>query len=694
MFVIFLCISAAVFFTGAAWAVKMKQEDRIPWQSFLLIMLLFTAIAMWITVLPLVREGSLLYKPLYAAFYVLESAIGNVDYSLFSEALAAGSFWRIYTIFLHLLMPITTYGVILVYFMKAFGWFRYTMFRGKKKIIIFSELTDKSRAYAGRIDAKDTLLIFCNTEDGEKQHFSEESAKNMIFTDQSEIQVLKQLRKQDLTIMEMGENDEANLQKSVEIIRYFEKEANIPPEDKKTINLYTVSCQPEAATIMDNVMMRGIDGNDPLTYHQTVINEFKRIAFKLLNDDPLYKFVDDHSKQLDIMIVGFGRMGQELLKAISWAGCFPGIDTNVHVISRKAIENGELLLSHCPELGIDLSHNHGFLTPENGNQLNHAAPIYYYSTETRGPKFDNIIRCLAHCRYIVVSLGDDATTLETALTIYRLIMRESYQRDIKIEPPEIHVRIRDDENLQLFSSKEDISVFSHFKNFGSDEDIYSKNQVGRSDLDHLARRVRNIYRRGHDLNDEKSKYSYLPETEKNANQAAALHVLYKLHFFEKVDVKEIKGPYTHTELEMINAASRKVYETLVSEEDKEQAANWEHIRWQAYMRTEGYVHCSYENTEKIYKEFHNADTETAYKKTKVKLGEARMHPTIGDPKGKNEEHLRKVSMLISNQKDPNHFHKNDRRFVDSIPQIIHDIYEIVPKPEEEKKITPDLLAKE
>ena len=94
----------------------------------------------------------------------------------------------------------------------------------------------------------------------------------MIFTDQSEIQLLKQLRKQDLTIMEMGNDEEVNLQKSVEIIRYFENDTKIPEEDKKTITLYTVSSQPEAATIMDNVMGRGTE-TQPLAYHQTILNE-------------------------------------------------------------------------------------------------------------------------------------------------------------------------------------------------------------------------------------------------------------------------------------------------------------------------------------------------------------------------------------------------------------------------------------
>lgn len=127
MFIYFLCLSLLIFTLGVSYAIHLKLGNRIPWQSFLLIILMVTAIGMWIAVLPLVKEGSILYKPLYAAFYVLESAVGNVDYSLFSDALASVSFWRIYTIFLHLLMPATAYGVILTYFLKAFGWFRFTI---------------------------------------------------------------------------------------------------------------------------------------------------------------------------------------------------------------------------------------------------------------------------------------------------------------------------------------------------------------------------------------------------------------------------------------------------------------------------------------------------------------------------------------------------------------------------------------
>ncbi len=700
MFVFFLCLSFIVFIFGLINAISLKQSGKIPWQSFLLLMLLFTAVAMWLAVMPLVDKGSILYKPMYAAFYVLESAVANVDYSLFSEQLGSISFWRIYTILLHLLMPITAFGSILFYFLKIFGWFRYTLFRGDQEIILFSNLTEKTKAYAKRIDPKGKLLIFCNTEDTAKESFDEERSQNMIFTGQSEIQLLKQLQKRNLTIMEMGEDEERNLQKSVEIIQELKKynegktqspirqflqkylpekvfnhkifkifSDDLTDDDKTTISLYTVSNQPEAATIMDNLMKRGT--KDPLLYKQTTIDEYKRIAFKLLHDEPLYKFVDDTTEKLDILIVGFGRMGQELLKAISWAGCFPNTDTNVHVISRRGIENGKNLLSECPELGVDLRHIGGFEQPENGGmQINKDAPIYYYSTETKGPDFDNIIRSLVHCRYIVVSLGDDSTTLETALRIYRLIMREYYLNDKTIVPPEIHVRIRDDENIKLVSAKDDKSAFASFKQFGSDKDIYGTDEISESELEKMAVEARKIYMEQNNLQNERwASYEYLSQFGKNANQAAGLHALYKLHFMEKVKAINLSESGS-----MDLEESRKVFDTLVSPDEREQIANWEHIRWQAYMRTEGFVHAPYEKTKELYDSLNTGDTKETAVLTRAELLKARIHPTIGD----NETHLKAVSTLLGNPDDPNFYHKNDLRFVKSIPDLISAYYRIVP----------------
>ncbi len=700
MFVFFLCLSFIVFIFGLINAISLKQSGKIPWQSFLLLMLLFTAVAMWLAVMPLVDKGSILYKPMYAAFYVLESAVANVDYSMFSERLGSISFWRIYTILLHLLMPITTFGSILFYFLKIFGWFRYTLFRGDQEIILFSNLTEKTKAYAKRIDPKNKLLIFCNTENADKESFDEERSHNMIFTGQSEIQLLKQLQKRDLTIMEMGEDEERNLQKSVEIIQELEKynegktqspirqflqkylpekvfnhkvfkifSDDLTDDDKTTISLYTVSNQPEAATIMDNLMKRGT--KTPLLYKQTTIDEYKRIAFKLLHDEPLYKFVDDATKKLDILIIGFGRMGQELLKAISWAGCFPDTDTNVHVISRRGIENGENLLSECPELGVDLRHAGGFEQPKNGGkQINKDAPIYYYSTETKGPDFDNIIRSLVYCRYIVVSLGDDSTTLETALQIYRLIMRDYYLNDKTIVPPEIHVRIRDDENIKLVSAKDDKSAFASFKQFGSDKDIYGTDEISESELEKMAVEARKIYMEQNNLQNERwASYEYLSQFGKNANQAAGLHALYKLHFMEKVKAINLSESGS-----MDLEESRKVFDTLVSPDEREQIANWEHIRWQAYMRTEGFVHAPYEKTKELYDSLNTGDTKETAVLTRAELLKARIHPTIGD----NETHLKAVSTLLGNPDDPNFYHKNDLRFVKSIPDLISAYYRIVP----------------
>ena len=700
MFVFFLCLSLIVFVFGLINAISLKKSGKIPWQSFLLLLLLFTAVAMWLAVMPLVEKGSILYKPLYAAFYVLESAVANVDYSLFSERLGSISFWRIYTILLHLLMPITAFGSILFYFLKIFGWFRYTLFRGNQEIILFSNLTDKTKAYAKRIDTKNKLLIFCNTEDTNKESFDEDRSRNMIFTGQSEIQMLKQLQKRNLTIMEMGENEERNLQKSVEIIQELEKcsenktpspvrqflqkyipetvfeneifkmfSDDLTDEDKKTISLCTVSGHPEAAAIMDNLMKRGT--MTPLLYKQTTIDEYKRIAFRLLHDDPLYQLVDEDTEKLDILIVGFGRMGREVLKAISWAGCFPDTDTNVHVVSRHGIESGKQLLSECPELGVDLLHKGGFEQPENGGvQINKDAPIYYYSTETKGLEFDEIIRSLAHCRYIVVSLGDDSETLETALRIYHLIMRECYLKDRSIIPPEIHVRIRDDENLKLFSAEDVKSAFASFKKFGSDKDIYGADRISESELEIMAVEARKIYMEQNNLQDKEwAAYEYLSQFGKNANQAAGLHALYKLHFMKKVKADRWNPSEPKDLLE-----SQRVFNTLVSYAEKEKIANWEHIRWQAYMRTEGFVHAPYEKTKELYDSLYKGNAQKAAARTREELLKARIHPTIGD----NETHLKAISRLLGDPNDENYYHKNDLRFVRSIPDLISAYYRVVP----------------
>lgn len=706
MFVFFLSLSLIIFLFGLINAISLKQSGKISWQSFLLLMLLFTAISMWLSVIPLVDKGSILYKPMYAAFYVLESAVANVDYSLFSDRLGSISFWRIYTILLHLLMPITAFGSILFYFLKIFGWFRYTLFRGDQEIILFSDLTDKTKAYAKRIDPKNKLLIFCNTEDTDKASFDEDLSRNMIFTGQSEIQLLKQLQKRNLTIMEMGEDEERNLQKSVEIIQELEKcndkqaqssihqflhkyipavvfenkifklfSDDLSNDNKKTIRLCTVSGLPEAAVIMDNLMKRGT--KTPLLYNQTMIDENKRIAFKLLHDEPLYKLVDDHTEKLDVMIVGFGRMGQEVLKAISWTGCFQETDTNVYVISPDGIEKGEELLSECPELGMDLLHKGGFIQPENGGiQLNKEAPIYYYSTEIKGPGFDKIIRSLAHCRYIVVSLDDDSATLETALQIYRLIMREHFLEDKSIIPPEIHVRIRDDENIKLISAEDDRSAFASFKQFGSDKDIYGTDQINESELEKMAVEAREIYMEQNNLKNESwAAYEYLSQFGKNANQAAGLHALYKLYFMKNVKAERRK----ETDPVDLNE-SKKVFDTLVSYAEREQIANWEHIRWQAYMRTESFVHAPYEKTKELYDSLYKGNAKETAALTRAELLKARIHPTIGD----NETHLKAISTLLGDPDDPDYFHKNDMRFVKSVPELISAYYKIVPAVDQHK----------
>ena len=274
----------------------------------------------------------------------------------------------------------------------------------------------------------------------------------------------------------------------------------------------------------------------------------------------------------------------------------------------------------------------------------------------------------------MVSLGDDSETLETALRIYRLIMRERYLKDKTIVPPEIHVRIRNDENLKLFSAeesdKDDRSALRSFRQFGSDTDIYGTDQISESELEKMAVEARKIYMEQNNLQDEEwASYEYLSQFGKNANQAAGLHALYKLHFMKNVKA-ERRAESDPADL----PESQKVFDTLVSYAEREQIANWEHIRWQAYMRTEGFVHAPFEKTKELYDSLYKGDAKEAAARTREELLKARIHPTIGD----NETHLKAISTLLGDPDDPDYYHKNDLRFVKSIPELISAYYRVVP----------------
>ena len=668
---IYLAVSFAIFTAGFFYAIRLKKQDKIPWRSFVLIVLFTNAIAEWFAIIPLIHEGYFIYKPLYAAFYVLESAIGCVDYSIFREVFGRISFWRIYTIILHILMPLTTYGVILSYFIKAFGWFEYTLFRGKKSVILFSDFSEKSKVYALRLKSKGKLMVFCNTPNGQMEIFNQEYLSSMIFTDQSELQVLEQIKKQNLTILELSDDNDSNLWKSVEIIRYLTNEKNkISDADLNTISLYTISRQPEAGVILDNLMGRGTENHKKL--HQFLVNEYKQYAFNLVHESPIYEVLNENSQTLDVMIVGFGKMGREVLKAVSWAGCFPNIDTNIHVIAKNAEKDGEILLSECPELGVDLRHDNGIPEPLIGVRLNPDAPIYYYNAEANTQEFDDIIHSLSHCGYIVISLGNDAKTLTAALHIYRLIMRDRLQKDPRAVPPRIHIRIRDNKNLPLFMTKDNCSILKHFKQFGCYEEIYGQQQLGKSEIDQLAENVLNIYRNVHQSANVKNiEFKDIPETEKNENRAAAVHAMYKLAYCGNITVTQTDENLSYEDRARIREANQQIFNEQVSEAERVKLAEWEHIRWQAYLRTEGFIHCDYEETKAIFDSHSDEDRETAIEKTRAALREVRIHPTIGDA-----DHLRKVSTLLGDPNDPDYYYKNDKTMIDWMPEIIGEKYQL------------------
>ena len=153
--------------------------------------------------------------------------------------------------------------------------------------------------------------------------------------------------------------------------------------------------------------------------------------------------------------------------------------------------------------------------------------------------------------------------------------------------------------------------------------------------------------------------------------------MYKLAYCGNITVTKTDENLSYEYRARIREANQQIFNEQMSEAERLKLAEWEHIRWQAYLQTEGFIHCDYEVTKAIFDSHSDEDRETAIEKTRSALREVRIHPTIGDM-----DQLRKVSTLLGDPNDPDYYFKNDKMMIDRIPEIIGEKYQlsVVKKP--------------
>ncbi len=261
----------------------------------------------------------------------------------------------------------------------------------------------------------------------------------------------------------------------------------------------------------------------------------------------------DGEKILSVVVIGMGLHGMEMVKGLAWYGQMVGYRLYINAFDSEE-DAKSIFAAKCPELM-----SKEFNSPEAEGQED-CYRISIHKANVFSLDFREKLKTLPKVSYIVVCLGDDEKNLEVA------VQMRSFCATLGWEPYIQAIRYNTGEN-------EDFSNARNFKGqpyeidlIGDMKNIYSEKVILYSELEEkaLARHLK----WGDEDDFWKFEYNY------NSSVASALHHELKIHLgLPGADL----APNDRTP------------------EEKDVIRRLEHRRWNAYMRSEGYVFANKRN---------------------------------------------------------------------------------------------------
>ena len=528
-----------------------------------------------------------------------------VEASVLTEAQMES--WIRLSTWLYVCAPLLTFTFLLSFFKNLVSHIRYStaFFRTTH---IFSELNDKTLALAKSIAKKEddsykgwnwfkklfvgSSIVFTDIIDENKEKYYEfideaNSLGAILFRkDLDSIKLIRFRKTRKIKIYLISEDENEKIRHATSVMNQY---------DYPNVELYVFSEKVQSRLILgvkDIKRMKVVRVNDiqNLIYHN--LDTYGKRLF----DNAKARYSGEGNIKISAVIVGFGRYGSELLRALSWFCQYPGFDLEVDVF-----DNDKDVKSKFEALYPSMIEVSERTAPERGDanyKLNFYEEININSVAFK-EKFDEI----KNPTYIFVSLGTDSDNIEAALNIRTICA----QRGIT---PDIETVVYDSNSAKLMScvwtpdaepefircgknpnaGKDDKSTKSDgVKNYkgqaynihmiGDLESFYSCDTVINARWEKEGEIINRRYSGVDESSTEEQKYiadrgfwQYEYNYKSSVSKAIHERLKYKLNDTEyRADL-----PFMSTPL------------ASWADDNKIEYSKLEHIRWNAYMRSEGY----------------------------------------------------------------------------------------------------------
>lgn len=442
---------------------------------------------------------------------------------------------------LYVAVPVLTIGFVLSFFRSFAVYWRY-LTHYSSDLYVFSEYNSKSLMLAQDLRAHHpgALLAFAGIGESEESELDahQETLEAVPFSGSIlSLPYAWHSRTSGLFLMLTSDDETANIAEAAKLIQQLKN------RDRTTLYVFHAGPQSE-------MVFSGMDTGKTVV---RMLNEAKSLVYSRLWQEGSRLFEtagqpdQNGCREIAVSVIGMGEIGTEYIRALSWFGQMDGYDLKIDAYDpdEQAEEHFSLL---CPEL-MDPEHNGTRVPGEAVYRI-----TVHPGTDVRSQAFIRQFTENRAASFVIVCLGENAATVETAIRLRQTCERMGIH-------PVIQALIDGEVPGDLLNTAKDFRGVPYDIEFICiQEAVCSEEAVFHSELEKEALELHKRW------GDEESFWKY--EYNYRSSMSSVIH--------QKARFSCGFPGYGKTEDEL-------------TAEEKDRIARTEHCRWNAYMRSEGYV---------------------------------------------------------------------------------------------------------
>lgn len=486
---------------------------------------------------------------------VIRLFIVDVDFDFVSSTLPSlnQTLFRCYTVLFSVLFvvaPFLTFGFVLSFFKNVSEKLRYWA-HFNSEVYIFSELNDKSLALATSIynnDPKKRFIVFTDVFETEEERSYEliESAKELgavcFKKDIVSLNFSYHSKKSDIKFFVIGADQSENITQALKIVEKMKYRDNT--------HLYVFSTCVESEMLLANAFS---NRDEDIKIKVRRVNEVQSLILRNLYDkgfEAIFESAYDNGteeKEINAVVIGMGQHGTEMTKALAWFCQMTGYSVKIDSFDKQK-DADKRFTALCPELmafsgKLDIDGEAKYTVNIHSN------------IDVDSIDFEKEILKIPRTTYAFIALGNDEKNVSTAVKLRCLFERLG-------NTPVIQAVVYNSDKKEALS---DISNFKGQKYridfIGDMKTSYSEKVILDSEVENDA--LKRHLKWGDEREFWQFDYNY------KSSVASAIH--YKMKVKCRVPgIEKLPSDRTEDELWPLRIL--------------------EHRRWNAYMRSEGYVY--------------------------------------------------------------------------------------------------------